>query len=198
MKKLCLTVAAAIISVMLFSGCTAEKFERILPPERDFPQAEEYEMTQALKGDIIVKRNLYGNKRGNTLYLLSGNDYGFKLGDKGTVKYTYMNKEYVSEGELLSMPQNDMGAFIVYHGAVDINFDGIPGVFSVTVAEYYGCITISKNAVTVLDDDGSALVKKVDERGLLYDKEIKVGARDNGYYQVLSGLEEGESVVVLR
>lgn len=196
MKKLISAILTAFVAAALLSGCSAKKFESVLPPERDFPQAEEYETTEAVKGDIIVKRILHGNKRGNTLYLLSGNDYGFSVGDKGSVVYSYRNQKYTTEGELVSMPQNDLGAFVVAHGPVDCDSDGIPGIFTVTVAEYYDCLTLHRDAVTVIDSDGTAIVKKIDEKGLLYDKEIKVGARDNDYYQVLSGLDEGESVVL--
>ena len=196
MKKLFSVLIAAVITAALFSGCSGRKFERVLPSEREFPQAEEYEFTQAVIGDIIVKRTLHGNKRGNSLYLYSGNDYGFTVGEKGTVTYTEFDDVYTVDGELVSMPKNGMGAFVVEHDAINGISDGFPGTFTVTVAEFYNCVTVPRNAVVILDDEGSALVKKVDDRGLLYDKEIKVGARDSKNYQVLSGLEEGESVVV--
>lgn len=196
MKKMFSVLLAAVITASLFSGCSDRKFESVLPPEREFPQAEEYEFTQAVIGDIIVKRTLHGNKHGNTLYLLSGNDYGFTVGEKGTVTYTDFDDVYTADGELVSAPQNGMGAFVVKHDVISGISDGFPGTFTVTVAEFYNCVTVPRNAVVILDDEGSALVKKVDDRGLLYDKEIKVGARDSKNYQVLTGLEEGESVVV--
>lgn len=196
MRKLFSAAVAAIVAAVLFSGCSAKKFESVLPPEREFPQAEEYETAEVVRGDIIVTRKLYGNKRGNTLYLSSGNDYGFVLGDKGTVTYTNFNNVYTLDGELISVPTNDTGSFVVRHDALYQISDGFPGVFSVNVEEHYGCLTIPREAVVILDEEGTALVKKIDEKGLLYDKEIKVGARDNKYYQVLSGLEEGESVVL--
>ncbi len=196
MKKLFSVLLAAVITAWLFSGCSDRKFESVLPPEREFPQAEEYEFTQAVIGDIIVERTLHGNKHGNTLYLFSGNDYGFTVGEKGTVTYTDFDNVYTADGELVSAPQNGMGAFVVEHDVISGISDGFPGTFTVTVAEFYNCVTVPRNAVVILDDEGSALVKKVDDRGLLYDKEIKVGARDSKNYQVLTGLEEGESVVV--
>lgn len=196
MKKLFSVLLAAVITASLFSGCSDRKFESVLPPEREFPQAEEYEFTQAVIGDIIVERTLHGNKHGNTLYLFSGNDYGFTVGEKGTVTYTDFDNVYTADGELVSAPQNGMGAFVVKHDVISGISDGFPGIFTVTVAEFYNCVTVPRNAVVILDDEGSALVKKVDDRGLLYDKEIKVGARDSKNYQVLTGLEEGESVVV--
>lgn len=196
MKKLFSVLLAAVITAWLFSGCSDRKFESVLPPEREFPQAEEYEFTQAVIGDIIVERTLHGNKHGNTLYLFSGNDYGFTVGEKGTVTYTDFDNVYTADGELVSAPQNGMGAFVVKHDVISGISDGFPGTFTVTVAEFYNCVTVPRNAVVILDDEGSALVKKVDDRGLLYDKEIKVGARDSKNYQVLTGLEEGESVVV--
>ena len=98
MKKMFSVLLAAVITASLFSGCSDRKFESVLPPEREFPQAEEYEFTQAVIGDIIVKRTLHGNKHGNTLYLFSGNDYGFTVGEKGTVTYTDFDNVYTADG----------------------------------------------------------------------------------------------------
>ena len=47
-------------------------------------------------------------------------------------------------------------------------------------------------------DDNSAVILKNDENGVLFEKEIKVDRSNDQYYKVLSGLEEGEKVVLRR
>jgi Cu(I)/Ag(I) efflux system membrane fusion protein len=61
-------------------------------------------------------------------------------------------------------------------------------------------VDAAKNAIAVPDssviDTGTRQVVIIDMRdGMFEPREVKVGARGDGYYQIISGLEEGEWVV---
>ena len=198
LKQTILLSTCAILSLCV-SGCTSGKFESIMPPTQDYPTSQEYEMTEAFEGYLVVERFFFGNKEGNTLYIMSdsGTVSGFELGDKGIVTYNKLDETVMVQGVLTQIPEDGKsGKFVVEHEDASSVKDKFPGKFSVIVGEYPNCLMVEKSAVLVLDEEGNAIVHKVDDKGLLYDVNITVGAKNSEYYQVLSGLEAVESVVM--
>lgn len=197
MIKRLLAFILILSSLVMLSGCAQNEFESILPPEIERPEAEEYTTVQITFGSITEKKTLRGNKRGNTLYMTSssGGDKNFNLYEKGTVTYSYKNQTFTTEGTVIGLPSTTGNSFIISHGDVDGVDDYNPGTFSVVISEIENCILVPKKALLTLGD-GNALVWMIDENGVLYDREITVGANDGENYQVLSGLEVGESVVL--
>ena len=184
---------------MFFFGCVDNEFETVQPPIKEFPAPNEYELTEAFTGTLIVNKTFSGNKIGaDTLFLQSDtrNNSGFYVGENGYVTYNKMGKSYTVEAKIVSCPSEGTGEFIAKHEPLNEVPEHFPGTFWTTVTQIDDCLMIDKHAVVLLDDDGSALIHKTDENGLLCDCEISVGICNSDYYQVLSGLSEGETAVM--
>lgn len=197
MVKKLLAFILIVSSLGMLSGCAQKEFESILPPEVERPQAEEYQTAQITMGSISEKKTLRGNKRGNSLYLnsSSGSDKDFQLYEKGTVTYSYKNQTYTADGVIVGVPSTTGEEFVISHDMILGLEDYVPGTFSVVISEINDCILVPKKALLLLEN-GKAIVLMLDGNGALVDREITVGATDGVNYQVLSGLEVGESVVL--
>ncbi len=197
MVKKLLAFILIISSVGMLSGCAQKEFESILPPEVERPQADEYKTAVVTMGTISENKTLRGNKRGNSLYLnsSSGLDKEFKLYERGTVTYSYRNQTYTANGVIVGIPSTTGNEFVISHDMILGLEDNVPGTFSVVISEIKDCILVPKRALLLLGN-GNAIVLMLDGNGVLVDREITVGATDGENYQVLSGLEVGESVVL--
>ncbi|MBR2861045.1 MAG: efflux transporter periplasmic adaptor subunit, partial [Clostridia bacterium] len=90
-----------------------------------------------------------------------------------------------------------LGKFYVDHGITSLRVPmGYPGKFWVVLLEEENTLMIKKSAVILLDNSGNALVHKVNKDGTLQEVQIKVGLNNAEYYQILSGISDGEKVVV--
>ena len=196
--------ACLLITVVWLTGCAGGTFKTVEPPLKEFPEAAEYTETEAFYDDLVISRNLKGGyKNGNTLVVnsRSASFPDFKQGDEGIVTYSVTvnnsEKTYTVAGALTSCPEGGSGIFVVTHEELPNVKDNYPGTFSVIERTIEHCLLLPRRAVTILNDEGDALVYFINETGTLSDKSVRVGATDGDYYEILSGISAGEKVVLL-
>ena len=201
MKRL--VTACLLITFVWLTGCTGETFQTLEPPLRDYPEAEAYTETEAFYDTLVISRSLKGGyKSGNTLIVNSRSSSfpDFKPGDEGIVTYnvTVDGREttYSVTGVLTSCPEDGNGLFIVTHEDIPAVKDRYAGTFSVVERTIEHCLLLPRRAVTLLNDEGDALVYFINATGTLSDKTIRVGGTDGEYYEILLGLSAGEKVVL--
>lgn len=66
----------------------------------------------------------------------------------------------------------------------------------IVLAQAKDALLVPATAVDNIEPDGSATVRVVDASGNVVDKKVKVGINNNVNVQILSGLAEGDSVIV--
>ncbi len=169
-----------------------------MPPIKEYPTPEKYELAEVFTAVLTIEKSFQGNKKGNMLYLYSDSTTtpGFSAGETGLVTYSVNNRNVTVQATLIACPENGVGEFLAMHTYLTGVPELYPGKFRIVIKEIPDCLMVAKRAVALLDDSGNALVKKVDEKGMLCDVEITVGECNTEYYQVLSGLEDGEMVVL--
>ncbi len=196
-KKMIETVSAFLCCIVILTGCGGQ-FESVLPPIKEYPSPAEYELTEVFTDTLTVEKSFMGNKQGNELRLQSDSETtpGFSANESGFVTYSVGNRKITVKATLTACPLNGSGEFIASHQELPSVPNLYPGKFWIVVREIPDCLMVSKKAVVLLDDSGNALVQKLDEKGLLCDVPITVGVCSTEYYQVLSGLNDGETVVL--
>ncbi len=185
--------------IFVFSGCTSGKFEEVPPPVKEFATPVPYEETEIISGFFKIEKSFYGNKVGNSLRVTSDAQTikDFKIGDIGIISYVFEGSTYMFEGVMTSCPLEGSGDFIATHDSDASKIpETFPGRFSVVTYEKEDCTLIAKNAVLLLDDSGNACVLQIDEKGILQEKRIVVGYCNDTHYQVVSGINVGEKVVL--
>lgn len=91
---------------------------------------------------------------------------------------------------------------IYYNGLFDVeNPDGklrisMTAQVYIILAQAKDTIVIPATALNQTDNDGNATVQVVDSAGNVSNKKVKTGINNNINVQILSGLEEGENVIV--
>lgn len=179
-------------------GCSGNNFEAVAPPLNDFPMptGDYPEVTLVIRGDFIEKKTLRVDKNSNTEFIpsVSQEIKNFSVDEKGILEYNFRDKKYKVNAKIVN--NSDTGGFMIIseESLKDIP-NGLSGEFSVITNEEKDCILVDKKAILLLDDN-SAMILKVDEKGVLFEKEIKVDRANDQYYKVLGGLEEGEKVVL--
>ncbi|MBE7091703.1 MAG: hypothetical protein E7365_00775 [Clostridiales bacterium] len=187
-----------IFILFVLCGCS-NNFEPIAPPVNEFPTYSEYKTTEVFIGDLKIEKSFRGNYKNDGLYTTSGTlkEQGFFIGEKGYVSYEYNNEIITLEATLVENQSDIAGSIYAQHKNLDndLKFNW-PGKFFVITFEQSNCMLVSQNAVSLLDDEGNALVYSVNDDNLLVEKQIKVGYSNEKYYQVISGLNVGEKVVL--
>ncbi|GKX58438.1 efflux RND transporter periplasmic adaptor subunit [Leminorella grimontii] len=91
---------------------------------------------------------------------------------------------------------------IYYNGLFDVeNPDGklrisMTAQVYIVLAQAKDALLVPATAVDNIDKDGNATVRVVDTSGNVVDKKVKIGINNNVNVQILSGLEEGDNVIV--
>jgi hypothetical protein len=189
-----------VMLVFNLCGCTGGEFDAVLPPINEFPTPAGYETTEVIIGNFVVEKSIRGNKQNNGLQarIDPANVKDFHLNEKGYVVYDINGKIYKLDATITVFPNGISNEFRATHDYVssDIIPSNWPGKFNVVVFEQNDCKLLSKKAVSMFDDAGTAIVYVVDENGLLKEKSIKVGLSNDTYYQILEGVSVGEKVVI--
>ncbi len=172
----------------------------MLPPQRTYPAAQDYVQTEAVRGTLQIKKSFRGNSTGGEIYLFGDLDSSasFSVGEKGYVTFNYQNVEITWEAEVVESPGTGQG---VYRAAYSTGNQAdvpnhFPGVFWVMIKEIPDCIMLDKKAVTVMGIEDKAIVYLLNSDGTISDKEITVGDSNTEYYEVTSGLSEGDKVIM--
>lgn len=136
-------------------------------------------------------------------------DCQLSIGDTANVKYTFDNKEYVCEGEVVTVANcavtkglaSDLTLIKVSGDDMALmsmsNWQGdwwMRSVFPVEakVRSMDNVVLVPKSAVTV--DNGITYVRVLDENNQPYYKSFLVGGSDNTNYWVVEGLTEGTKI----
>lgn len=186
--------------VLLSAGCAGNDFASVLPPQKMFPEAAEYKETTALRGTLQIKKSFRGNSTGGELYLLGDLEESiqFTVGEQGYVTFLYQNIEITWPAEIVQSPVSGQGTYRAAYSTgnqADVP-NHFPGTFWVLVQEIPDCIMLDKRAVNVTGIKDTAIVHILKEDGTIEDKEITVGAFNTECYEVTSGLQEGDKVIM--
>ncbi len=200
MKKLTTFILLAVMTLSLCACNSSSTFETVYPPIKAFPTPEPYDEVEVICDTFRLEKSFRGNKMGDNYLRMDSSALattGFKTGEKGYITFGAQTPITV-EATLILCPESGFGTFIAeFNSPLAYRLpQSYPGKFWVTVLEIPNALLLPKNAVIKLDDEGNALVHKLDENGLLKELLIKIGYENSEYYQVVSGLSVGEKVVL--
>ena len=182
-------------------GCAGYgDFASVLPPQKSYPEAGEYEETAAVKGTLQIKKSFRGNSTGGVLYLFGDleSSNNFAVGEQGYVTFNYQNLEITWPAQMIESPGTGQGTYRAAYSTgnqADVP-NHFPGTFWVMVKEIPYCIMLSKKAVTITGNGDMAIVHILNKDGTISDKEITVGDSNTEYYEITSGLNEGDKVIM--
>lgn len=107
-----------------------------------------------------------------------------------------------SDTTTTSSSSSSTSTAIYYNGLFDVeNPDGklrisMTAQVYIVLAQAKDALLVPATAVDNIDQAGNAIVRVVDASGNVVDKKVKVGINNNVNVQILSGLAEGDNVIV--
>ena len=191
----------SLLFALMMAGCAGyADFASVLPPQKSYPEAGEYEQTTAVKGTLQIKKSFRGNSTGGVLYLFGDleSSNSFTVGEQGYVTFYYQNLEITWPAEIIESQGTGQGTYRAAYSTgnqADVP-NHFPGTFWILIKEIPDCIMLNKKAVTITGIDNTAIVHLLNDDGTIADKEITVGDSNTEYYEITSGLNEGDKVIM--
>ena len=109
---------------------------------------------------------------------------------------SYKNKIYTGEVDAVSSRINaDTRSLLTRVKIINENFELIPGALLEVTINFNQRESLSIPDTSIMLEGNKVYVYKVSENNITNKTEIKIGIRNNGYVELISGLKEGDIVV---